>query len=1122
MVLLVMIALALLSLSTLTIRSTEADKNQKTAQANARLSLMMAMSRLQLLAGSDTRVTAPSSVLASGGGGYGSPASYGVWRSWEGEDHDPASGLPVAPDYASKLQDADDSGAGGGKFLGWLVSGEEADNAASSPPHLQQGANTVALLSDGTLGTNSASEVHLQPTPVENGGSYAWWITGENTKARLKPTVAAAGKFAATEQIQISPGPSGSAFNIADATHADRAITRHSLDFLRKNDTAMPSEYFHDLTAYSSGLLTNVANGGWKRDLSLFAENFDSIPEDFPSFTLRPGKVWTSGKYNSSSSSNPLIYSWSNWSRSPFQNSVSWAALADFATQYKQLKSSGNAVAVIEDSTEYQRVQDNQQWEMTDTVRRMPVVARIHTVFSLSAKKISDDVYQPCVVVNPVVTMWNPYDVALDMSWRANFYMDVTMASPFSIRFELNDVKKVKSLEAIGLKNLYIPTGSPSSTWLPGEVRVFSPSGGETVENETNVLRYDIGCNPAGGVQYNIPGLANAAGSDSLSATEALLVAIHNGPNVEGTGVYYTLKRATSRLTRPPNTANKSCLLDDLTNAQRMLGQNLTLTGVKDSLHSLSSNPKPFLTVAMTMRYARDVNDQMSNIIVNGIHNMNPAVGYMVTADEDQNATPLLDRFDPYPFNVLLYRVNDYTDPNMPSGIMLDPEGYVGSGFKSNDGLSNLILLEVPKRPLVSIGDLQHFNVNKCNHWPPYTLNALGNSRTSPFIESDKIRVSQTSGRVVGHDHSYAFNHLMLDDWFVSSLTPEMQEWSSSEARGIEEVYAKHLSGEKHLPHHYYKPASPVSASQAATTAAGFLGDKDAWQKVAAELEVEGMFNINSTSELAWAMILKRAFGTGSSAAENGGVLTLADSTPGTANPSTTLEDGDGSPFPRTTLISDGSAGNAAQTILSQHKRFTDEQITALAREIVVEIKKRGPFLSLSEFFNRQLAYDKDLALAGAVESALMRLASSYNSENPFQDLQRNFTDTASTHNLLGEALSYPFPEAAEGNPAYGFPGWTRQADVLRPISGILTARDDTFTIRAYGDARDPVTHKILARAWCEAVVQRKADYLDSSASGGDNKYTLPSDSTLNSAVNRRFGRAFEIIQFRWLASDEV
>ncbi|MDC0497371.1 hypothetical protein OAN72_00190, partial [bacterium] len=711
------------------------------------------------------------------------------------------------------------------------------------------------------------------------------------------------------------------------------------------------------------------------------------------------------------------------------------------------------------------------------------------------------------------------YDVALDMSWRQNIQLNLIMGSPFSVRFDLDGSQQLRSVSDIGVKSISVLSGSPSSIWLPGEVRVFSPTGGETIENETNgTVTYEVGCNPAGGIRYNIPGLPNRPGTATLAATEAVLQEIFSGPNVQGAGVYYTLKRASSRMTRPPNTMNKSLLLDDLGDAKKMLGDDLSLTGVSDTLESLSTNPKPFLTLAMSMRFARDVNDQMENIVVNGIHNMNPTVGYMVSANGDTDQTPLLGRFDVYPYNVMLFGVNSYTDPAMPSGETDDPEGYLGSGFGSGDGLSNLILTEVPTSPLRSIGDLQHFDVNKCNFWAPYTLNALGNSRASPFIDSEKIRVSLSGGgapsfRVVGHDHSYAFNHVMLDDWFVSSVTPDPAPWSPSGGRTIEQVYQQHLSGEEVLPNHYYQPRELLSDAEASLEASTFLSDDDSWRKVAAELEVEGMFNINSTSERAWAMLIKRNFGT-----DSPGVLSLNSSTAGSGSASASLEISDGSPFPRSRLVSDEGAGALGYSSLSQHQRFTEVQINALAREIVVEIKKRGPFLSLSEFFNRQLSDDADLANAGAVETALLNLSEIAGSENPYTDLKNSFPKSdVSTQDTLGKGLRYPFPEAAEGSPAYGFPGWTRQADVLRAVSGILSARDDTFTIRAYGDVRDPLTDEIVSQSWCEAVVQRKAEYVDDS----DDTYTLPSDS-MNSEVNKRFGRRFEVINFRWLDEGEV
>ena len=108
----------------------------------------------------------------------------------------------------------------------------------------------------------------------------------------------------------------------------------------------------------------------------------------------------------------------------------------------------------------------------------------------------------------------------------------------------------------------------------------------------------------------------------------------------------------------------------------------------------------------------------------------------------------------------------------------------------------------------------------------------------------------------------------------------------------------------------------------------------------------------------------------------------------------------------------------------------------------------------------------------------------------------------------------YRFPAAAVGYNAYGLPGWTRQADVLRPLAPILSARDDTFTIRAHGDARDKEGN-IVSRAICEAVVRRTRAYVDPRDAA--DLATAP-----KSPVNVAFGRRFEIVSFRWLSPSEI
>jgi hypothetical protein len=79
----------------------------------------------------------------------------------------------------------------------------------------------------------------------------------------------------------------------------------------------------------------------------------------------------------------------------------------------------------------------------------------------------------------------------------------------------------------------------------------------------------------------------------------------------------------------------------------------------------------------------------------------------------------------------------------------------------------------------------------------------------------------------------------------------------------------------------------------------------------------------------------------------------------------------------------------------------------------------------------------------------------------------------------------------------------------------VATVRSDTFTVRAYGDARDS-SGAIISRSWCEAVVQRMPEYVSSA----DQSHVAP--AALSSEANRTFGRRFTIVSFRWLSPVET
>jgi hypothetical protein len=108
------------------------------------------------------------------------------------------------------------------------------------------------------------------------------------------------------------------------------------------------------------------------------------------------------------------------------------------------------------------------------------------------------------------------------------------------------------------------------------------------------------------------------------------------------------------------------------------------------------------------------------------------------------------------------------------------------------------------------------------------------------------------------------------------------------------------------------------------------------------------------------------------------------------------------------------------------------------------------------------------------------------------------------TASAPGKAVSGPFVRVTDFGAsallARNLPRRLKAADFIVAIAPMLRVRSETFRIRAYGDAVDPLDSEIpIAVAYCEALVQRTAE---PAASGA--------------------GRRFKILFFRWLGPEDV
>ena len=1117
-VLLTLLAVGLLGLASISLRTTSRGDDAARARANARLALMLAIGQLQRQAGADTRVTARADILAEN-----NPPVLGAWKSWEGADHD-SQGRPVSPgDYSSEKKE---------RFLAWLVS-----TGTEDLPDTSAGAGRVALLGAGSVGDGPSREslqIYLEPTKLSDAGgdgAFAWWISGENQKARLpKPYLpdednAARWSVIAKSHSAVDPSSFRMEDLLEDATPAGKAVSHLSSDFIgEEKQMRVSREFFHDLSVSSMGLLTNTATGGWRKDLSILTENWTSVANsNLPFFRATPVKdiMFTKPTAASPTAARSMIYPWSSYrgtSEMPIYRHgavSSWENLKDYATAYKRISPSASgsnriatAAVAIDDS--------GNTFGFLHKVRILPVVARIQWVLSHTAAPAASPAgsLEPRLLVTPVITMWNPYSVQISTSSTLSFHIPKPL--PVALRYTVNGaVTPTHTCLTTGSTN-NLPAMStaaslqyeiPSTfTLKPGETRVFSPQNATAVPATTTLVLAQ-GYRSKGGHFFQVKGTGGkpmAVGGSATIKADAKFDTAYTDIS-QGVGIYMDMVSGGQRLLAyrmiyTPSMANEIYK---------------PLTGLAEAgLSASMSNPVPFLSTVFGARMA-----SRTHIPAKGFIQSSPLVNYTAMGSKDVAETTIARHYggtyhpvnSPFDYSFIKLAPND---SNLPNASDTSGRGYIVTGFNKSDGLSRCVIAEIPTRPLQSLCELQNWDLRYENPIPPYAFNLIGNSDATPLLPSAAVVNSADASLPTNlqHDDSYCANHILFDDWFFSSIAPDPATFGTA-GRNMQKTYADFVTGERPLGNRAYLPIAEDAgfASISETNATALYNDNvrgpHAWKTIASRIEVEGMFNVNSTSLTAWRALLGHA--------RKQRVPYIRESG---ASWSVVLSDESDHPFSRFSMAGDveakeqGSSGAFPEAAeFAGYRVFDDKMIDALAEEVVAQVRERGPFLSLSEFINRQLS-SGDLALAGAVQSALNELAKQ-GSTNPYAAIEQLSNNATAVPARAAEA-EYKFPAAAEGESAYGLPGWTRQADVLRPIAPILSARDDTFTIRAHGDARDE-DGKIVSRAVCEAVVRRTRNYVDPADTA--DLATPPS-----SAINKAFGRHFEIVSFRWLSGSEI
>ncbi|NNM30949.1 MAG: hypothetical protein HKO57_15630, partial [Akkermansiaceae bacterium] len=272
LVLLALVAVGLLTLSTLSVRSANLDAAQSEARANARLALILALGELQKTMGPDMRVSARAETLAQDArlNATVPPNTAKAW--WVGASpSDPAEGIgrdrrPVV----------------------WLVSGLDpkiSPQGQISAP--QPFAEPVDMFGDQTIDTAAltggapiqAGSVMIANHSGRNAGGFAYFIDDDGMKAQL---AAANPEVRNNRGNPLGGGVLPGTYDLGRLDGMEALTGRPLADYnkllsirdlpLIGADTGIARAKRLGYTTLSRGVLSDVRQGGLKRDLTIAFE----------------------------------------------------------------------------------------------------------------------------------------------------------------------------------------------------------------------------------------------------------------------------------------------------------------------------------------------------------------------------------------------------------------------------------------------------------------------------------------------------------------------------------------------------------------------------------------------------------------------------------------------------------------------------------------------------------------------------------------------------------------------------------------------------------------------------------------------------------------------------------
>ena len=1109
MVLLTIIAIGLLSLSSTSLRSSASGEAQSQAVANARMAVTMALGELQKEAGDDRRITADASLFPD------STQSHllGTWSSWSpGFDRNPDQS---APDYSKQKAD---------RFRSWLVSAPDPNVVKSKAwSETQVDKSWIRLFSIKRNGF----DLSAPPVAVSNG-AYAWAVSQENTKAKVN-VAGPETESSVNTALQVQRRPS-----LALSTtlkQPDDGWNLRANRVLSFNQIALDPDLIADpaelpaagasFTTHAHGLLTDVVRGGLKVDLNLGFEMSDS---DFNRASWGDIANPFRSPNDNMGFSSPISYEGQRALFRPLVENPIVSNVTDYGSVKVDDRFLAAGVPTFDHLRSFYRVSHHlyggaspmAAWRETDHVAAIvagpsagtqfsPAKPPSGTISSLGIRPILNRmIYLLSVkfvrpgggtspikirlVLTPVIALWNPYNTALEMqgayafpwmdlpfqmTWKRNgspagdFVLAMMMAQDDSIRqagpyfrcdlsADGNDMNKAIRFE-------------------PGEVRVFVPSLPDPIlfnRTDPSLANRSVKMRPVADVQdlnltggFEIPMEAGVFGKSlpALRNSDRITLKIDTYQQT-GQGYHYFVSLV--------DAASQQAISD--VQVLNLSDVSLPESASMQGFALLSAPPQPYAVIETFHRTAKTVGGSSNSDLV---YTTNPrqasinhqlAAGTFSVAPHYQSTLRAVASFD--------------------GAIQTSFDGrrsFWGATNSPPEGKDQLPFFELPREPMLSLASFQSADLASSAF---SSASQFANSWASPYLGLAKTASTNSAPipNVPVYDTPYLTNEALWDGFFFSGAAPTLRPASSgSPATAWNAPIATVERTLRDMLTEFMKDpgGKPLANSRMRLHKTGLtdeelvkrLLDPEGCARIAAHLSLDGAFNVNSTNVEAWTALLAGL--RGETFEVEGGTSSSSSQTA----------------FPRFRHPTGKADDN-----WNGFRALSDAQIRTLAQNIVSEIRKRGPFLSLGEFINRRVE-NSALGKSGAIQAAI----DAVNLND--QAKQESF----STDKYPTEAKSHITPDTG-----VGIPGYLTQADVLQSLAPVITVRSDTFTIRGYGETRD-AAGKVIARSWCEAVVQRTHDFVDS---------TDAPDAAIASItpINQTFGRRFKIISFRQLSPAEI